>query len=164
MVLSSSLLAQNGITATLSATMGTESRYGIEVGYQYEDINVYAEASYGAYSINNMAYNTPSVRVGADYSFIKIKKIQFFAGAYAGFTLFDNGNSKYAYIKNSVKADALTVGVKAGVKINVGKRMFVRAAALLNNHKWDRTMGISINKGVNGKYDAGVNFAVGVRF
>lgn len=160
----SNVYAQNGFTATLNTTIGTENRYGLELGYQYKDINIYVEGSYGAYNINNLSYNTPSVRVGADYNFNVVKKVQFFVGAFAGYTKFDGQNRKNAFIFTSVEADALTVGVRAGVKLSVGKHMFVRAAAQLTSYDFDRTMGISRTKGCHGKYDVGANLAFGYRF
>lgn len=160
----SNLSAQNGFTAALNTTIGTENRYGLEFGYQYKGINLYVEGSVGAYNINNVSYITPSVRIGADYTFISLKKIDFFAGAFAGYTMFDGQNPQLAYIYTSSVADAVTTGAKLGVKINVGKRMFVRAAAEVTSYDFDRVMGISKNKGCHGKYDAGVNFAVGFRF
>lgn len=160
----SNSFAQNGFTATLNTTMGTENRYGVELGYQYKDINIYVEGSYGSYNINNLSYNTPSVRVGADYSFMQVNKIQFFAGAFAGYTKFDGQDRKNAYIYTSSEADALTVGVRAGIKVMVGKHAFVRAAAQVTSTDFDRVMGISNSKGTHGKYDVGANLAVGFKF
>lgn len=160
----SNVCAQNGFTAALNTTIGTENRYGLEIGYQYKDINMYVEGSFGSYTINNLSYKTPSVRVGADYDFVSLKKIDFFAGAFAGYTKFDGENRKWAYISNSAEADALTVGVRMGAKVNIGKRMYVRAAAQLTSYDFDRVMGTSRTKGTHGKYDAGANFAVGFRF
>ena len=65
---------QNGFTAALNTSFGTENRYGLELGYNYKSVNVYVEGSFGAYNINNLSYKTPGVRVGADYTFAKVKK------------------------------------------------------------------------------------------
>ena len=157
---------QNGFTAALNTSFGTENRYGLELGYNYKNVNVYVEGSFGAYNINNLSYKTPGVRVGADYTFAKVKKVGFFAGAYAGYTAFlgKEKDFKYAYIYEAGNINALTVGIKAGVKVNVGKRMFVRAAALVNSHDFDRLVGTSRTEGTHGVYDVSANFAVGYRF
>lgn len=156
---------QNGFTAALNTSFGTENRYGLEIGYNYKNVNGYVEGSFGAYNINNLSYKTPSVRVGADYTFAKVKKVGFFAGAYAGYTAFlgKEKDFKYAYIYEAGNINALTVGIKAGVKVNVGK-MFIRAAALVNSHDFDRLVGTSRTEGTHGVYDVSANFAIGYRF
>lgn len=162
----SGLSAQNGFTAGLTATLGSENRTGVELGYQYKSINFYAEGSYGKYVINNMNYATPSVRAGFDYTVYRLGKVNFTAGMFAGYTLFrgDKADYKFAYIKNSAEADALTVGVRLGVKMNVGKRMFVKAAAQVVSTDFDRVMGTESGKGTHGMYDAGLTAGFGVRF
>ena len=157
---------QNGFTAALNTSFGTENRYGLELGYNYKNVNVYVEGSFGAYNINNLSYKTPGVRVGADYTFAKVKKVGFFAGAYVAYKacLVIEKHIKYAYIYEAGNINALTVGIKAGVKVNVGKRMFVRAAALVNSHDFDRLVGTSRTEGTHGVYDVSANFAVGYRF
>lgn len=145
--------------------MGTENRYGVAVGYEFKEISVYAEVSMGSYKINNVSYDTPSIRIGAEYSFLKFKKAYFFAGAFAGYTKFQGSKFqlKNAYI-NSVGADALSVGLRLGVKANIGKHFFVKAAAEVSSYDFDRVMGITKSTGAYGKYDAGLNVGVGYRF
>lgn len=162
----SNVSAQNGFNAALNATLGSKNSVGLEVGYQYKDLNFYAEATYGRDVINNMNYSTPSIKIGADYTVYTLGKINFTAGAFAGYGLYkgDKADYKFAYIKNSAEADALIVGVRLGAKVNLGNRMFVKAAAEISSTDFDRVMGISNSKGTHGMYDGGLTVGFGVRF
>lgn len=161
----SNVSAQN-FNASLNATLGSKNSVGLEVGYQYKDLNFYAEATYGRDVINNMNYSTPSIKVGADYTVYTLGKTNFTAGAFAGYGIYkgDKADYKFAYLKNSVEADALIVGIRLGAKVNVGNHMFVKAAAEVTSTDFDRVMGISNSKGTHGMYDGGLTVGFGVRF
>ncbi len=161
----SNVSAQN-FNASLNATLGSKNSVGLQVGYQYKSLNFYAEAGYGRDVINNMSCSTPSIKVGADYTVYTLGKIDFTAGAFAGYGIYkgDKADLKFAYSKVYTEADALILGVRLGAKVNVGNRMFVKAAIEITSTDFDRMMEFERGMGTHGLYDGGLTVGFGVRF